>query len=49
MKMIYSDNETSPEEKMAKFARYAFVPENKIETTLVDANTVPGVAGTVDT
>lgn len=29
VKMIYSDNETSPEERMAKFARYAFVPETQ--------------------
>jgi len=28
--------------------RYAFVPEGKTETILVDAATVPGVAGTVD-
>lgn len=27
VKMVYSDNEVSPEERMAKFARYAFVPE----------------------
>ena len=26
MKLVYSDNETSPEEKMASMARYAFVP-----------------------
>lgn len=26
MKLIYSDNEVSPEEKMAKLPRYAFVP-----------------------
>ena len=26
MKLIYSDNETSPEEKMAKLPRYAFNP-----------------------
>ena len=25
MKLVYSDNETSPEEKMANMARYAFV------------------------
>ena len=25
-KLIYSDNEVSPEEKMAKLSRYAFVP-----------------------
>ena len=48
MKMIYSDNEISPEEKMAKMPRYAFVPDGKTESSLVDAATVPGVAGTVD-
>lgn len=26
MKLIYSDNEVSPEEKMAKMPRYAFAP-----------------------
>lgn len=26
IKLVYSDNETSPEEKMAKLSRYAFVP-----------------------
>ena len=26
MKLIYSDNETSPEEKMARMPRYAFAP-----------------------
>ena len=26
MKLIYSDNEISPEEKMAEMPRYAFVP-----------------------
>ena len=29
IKMVYSDNEVSPEERMAKFARYAFVPETQ--------------------
>ncbi|KAF4616232.1 hypothetical protein G7Y89_g15174 [Cudoniella acicularis] len=48
MKMVYSDNEISPEEKMALMPRYAFVPDEKSEATLIDANTVPGVAGTVD-
>ncbi|MCJ1395771.1 hypothetical protein MMC18_008657 [Xylographa bjoerkii] len=38
-KMIYSDNETSPEEKMAKMSRYAFNPEGKEETVLGDAST----------
>jgi hypothetical protein len=27
VRMVYSDTEFSPEEKMARFARYAFVPE----------------------
>lgn len=44
-KMVYSDNEMSPEEKMAKMPRYAFVPEGKTESSLVDAAT--GVAGSV--
>ena len=47
-KMIYSDNDMSPEEKMALMPRYAFVPEGKTETSLVDAATVPDMAGTVD-
>jgi hypothetical protein len=47
-KMIYSDNEVSPEEKLAKMPRYAFVPDGKDETVLVDATEAPGVAGVVD-
>jgi len=47
-KMIYSDNEVSPEEKMAKMPRYAFVPDGKDETVLVDATQAPAVAGIVD-
>ena len=45
-KMVYSDNETSPEEKMAQLSRYAFVPDQKGETVLGDATTaaVTGVA-----
>ena len=49
MKMIYSDNDISPEEKMSKLPRYAYIPEVKTETSLVDAASVPGIAGTVDT
>ena len=45
-KMIYSDNETSPEEKMAKLSRYAFVPDGKGETVLEDAASA-AVAGVV--
>lgn len=29
-KLVYSDNEVSPEEKMAHLPRYAFVPEGKV-------------------
>ena len=47
-KMVYSDNEVSPEEKMAKMPRYAFVPDGKDETVLVDATQAPAVAGVVD-
>ena len=45
-KMVYSDNETSPEEKMAQLSRYAFVPDQKGETVLGDATTaaVTGIA-----
>ena len=28
-KLVYSDNEVSPEEKMARMPRYAFTPEKK--------------------
>ncbi|KAI4085996.1 MAG: hypothetical protein LQ344_007945 [Seirophora lacunosa] len=30
VKMVYSDNEVSPEEKMAQLARYAFAPQGKV-------------------
>ncbi|OJD11868.1 hypothetical protein AJ78_07455 [Emergomyces pasteurianus Ep9510] len=43
-RMVYSDNEISPEEKMAQLPRYAFVPERKEETVLGDATTA-AVAG----
>jgi hypothetical protein len=33
-RLVYSDNETSPEEKMAKLPRYAFVPNPLGETAL---------------
>ncbi|MCJ1381935.1 hypothetical protein MMC17_005047 [Xylographa soralifera] len=33
-RMIYADNETSPEEKMAKLSRYAFHPEGTENTVL---------------
>ncbi|KAK2768394.1 hypothetical protein FQN54_000249 [Arachnomyces sp. PD_36] len=43
-RLVFSDNETSPEEKMAKLPRYAFVPDKKAETVLGDAATA-AVAG----
>ncbi|KAI9758601.1 MAG: hypothetical protein M4579_002977 [Chaenotheca gracillima] len=43
-RLIFSDNDVSPEEKMAKLPRYAFNPKDKEETVLGDA-TVPTVAG----
>jgi hypothetical protein len=48
IRMVYSDDELSPEERMAKMPRYAFVPDGKIETPVAGASTVPGVSGTVD-
>ncbi|KAK2740359.1 hypothetical protein FQN55_008940 [Onygenales sp. PD_40] len=47
-KMVYSDNEISPEEKMAQLPRYAFVPERKEEMVPGDATTA-AVAGTNNT
>ena len=47
VKMVYSDNEVSPEEKMAKLPRYAFVPDGKGETVLADATTTAAVTGVV--
>jgi hypothetical protein len=38
-RLVYSDNETSPEEKMARLQRYAFVPDRKGETALAEATT----------
>jgi hypothetical protein len=46
-KLIYSDNNVSPEEKMAKLSRYAFVPDTRGETVLQDA-VRPTVTGVVD-
>lgn len=46
MKMIYSDNEISPEEKMAGLARYAYVPEKRPESSLLSAGL--GAAVSVD-
>jgi hypothetical protein len=46
--MVYSDNEVSPEEKMALMPRYAFVPEGKAETAPADANAPAAAVGTVE-
>ncbi|KAI9761689.1 MAG: hypothetical protein M1835_008140 [Candelina submexicana] len=46
-KLIYSDNDVSPEEKMANMPRYAFVPDGKRETVLGDAATAT-VTGVVE-
>ncbi|KAL1994530.1 hypothetical protein VTN49DRAFT_2000 [Thermomyces lanuginosus] len=43
VRLVYSDNEISPEEKMARLPRYAYTPDRKGETALVDA-TMPAVA-----
>jgi hypothetical protein len=40
MKMVYSDNEISPEEKMALMPRYAFIPEGKAESSKAVAPSV---------
>jgi hypothetical protein len=45
-KLVFSDNEISPEEKMAKLPRYAFDPDKKGETVLGEAATA-AVAGIV--
>lgn len=47
-RMVYADNETSPEEKMARLPRYAFVLDRKPEMVLVEGIT-PAVSGVVTT
>jgi len=37
VKMLYSDNEISPEEKMAQMPRYAFIPDGKDNSVKVEA------------
>ena len=46
-RLVYSDSELSPEEKMARLPRYAFVPDPKGDIVLGDATTA-SVARTVD-
>jgi hypothetical protein len=45
VKLVYSDNEVSPEEKLAKLARYAFDPKDREETVL--GQPTAAVTGTV--
>ncbi|KAL5339341.1 hypothetical protein BJX70DRAFT_158004 [Aspergillus crustosus] len=45
-RLVYSDNETSPEEKMASLSRYAFVPDRRTETTLEELPS-SAVVGTI--
>ncbi|GKZ38244.1 hypothetical protein AbraIFM66950_010273 [Aspergillus brasiliensis] len=52
VRLVYSDNETSPEEKMARLERYAFDPEKKGEETVLDevpASVVTGTTREMDT
>jgi len=46
MRLIYADNETSPEEKMAQLPRYAFTPDRRPGTTLGSAIGSAGAAVT---
>ncbi|KAE8348075.1 hypothetical protein BDV28DRAFT_115312 [Aspergillus coremiiformis] len=43
-RLVYFDNETSPEEKMAKLPRYAFVP-NRLGETALEEQVPAAVAG----
>ncbi|KAA8648590.1 hypothetical protein EYZ11_012759 [Aspergillus tanneri] len=45
-KLVYSDNETSPEEKLARLPRYAFVPDRRGETALEELPS-SSVVGTI--
>jgi hypothetical protein len=43
MRMVYSDNEISPEEKMARLPRYAFVPDGKDDEAPLEPSGPPAV------
>ncbi|KAL2871057.1 putative C2H2 finger domain protein [Aspergillus lucknowensis] len=45
-RLVYSDNETSPEEKLARLPRYAFAPVRRTETTLEELPS-SAVVGTI--
>ena len=44
-RLVYSDNDTSPEERMARLPRYAYTPSQEEETVLGEVS--PAVAGIV--
>lgn len=46
MRLVYPDNETSPEEKMSRLPRYAFVPDRQGEVVLEEVPAA-AVVGTV--
>ncbi len=46
-KLIYSDNEVSPEEKMAKLPRYAFDPTSKKEEAVLGSTVEPTATSVV--
>lgn len=46
-KLVYSDNGVSPEEKMAKLARYAFNPAERKKDETVVGSLEPPVSGVV--
>lgn len=39
IKLVYSDNDVSPEEKMAQLPRYAFTPNGETERIAADTTT----------
>lgn len=47
-RLVYSDNELSPEEKMAKLSRYAFDPTNEKPETVLSSAVEPAVTGPVE-
>lgn len=50
VRLVYGDNETSPEEKMAQLSKYSFTPDRSPATVLASVTDSAGAAvtGTVD-
>ncbi|KAK3061012.1 hypothetical protein LTS18_007209, partial [Coniosporium uncinatum] len=49
IQLVYTDNDTSPEEKMFKMPKYAFTPHQAEETVLGEPTpAVTGVVGTIN-